>query len=121
MQTILRLLHLVNRLFTQTSSAFSRIFPSLKNGELLTLPLPADPREYLSQYYNNITGTGDAGATSTFKPRVMTKRLLFFGTFLSVLFLTTLSFVAKAQTSAYEDAGLANPTVTSDYDDYSPG
>jgi hypothetical protein len=121
MQAFLRLLRFINRLLTEATTAFHEIFSSLKNGELLMLPLPADAGEFVNDNYNNIISAGEAGASSTPKPIFMTKKLLFFGTFLSVLFLTTLSFVAKAQTTAYEDAGLPNPTVTSDKEDYQPG
>jgi hypothetical protein len=110
MQAILRLLRYVNRLITETETAYHRIFPSLKNGELLMMPTPVDPTEFLDETYNSNNSTGVAGASSTLKPRLMSKRLLFFGTFLSVLFLTM----------AFSSKSFGQATVTSDADDYAP-
>jgi hypothetical protein len=109
MQAILRLLKIVNRLITETETAFYHIFPSLKNGELLMLPPPADVSDFVNNNLN-IESAGVAGASSTLKPRVMMKRLLFFGTFLSVLFLMM----------AFSSKSFGQATVTSDADDYAP-
>jgi hypothetical protein len=109
MQAILRLLRFVNRLFTETETAFYHIFPSLKNGQLLMLPAPADPNDFVNNNLN-INSAGVAGATSNSKLLVMKKTLLYVGTFIGVLLLTM----------AFSSTSFGQATVTSDADDYMP-
>ena len=104
--------------FSSGISSFVQIFPAINNRALIPLPSAIGRRDGDAVPYLNTTGTSGACSTLTLSFMKKNLRLLLAG--LVMTFLTLLANVTYSQ-NVYLDAGLPQPTVTSDKDDYAPG
>ena len=108
MTLLLRIVELFSRVYASTLTAFSEIFLAVNQREISPAPVIPGSSDHDINPYTNAAGI--PGAYSTLTPSTMKKRLLFLGTFMSVLFL---SF-------AFSTTALGQATVTSDKGDYPP-
>jgi uncharacterized RmlC-like cupin family protein len=118
MTLLLRLVEFVSRIYSSTLTTFSEIFLAVNQRELSPAPvIPGSWDEFINP---NSHAAGISGAYSTLKLKKMKKglRILYAG-----MMITLLSLVGSGVKSqnAYIDAGLQEPTVTTDKEEYQPG